>query len=262
MAALMSNRYQNKSAIVTGAGSGIGRAIARRLAEEGGAVAVLDVDEAGGAETVSLIEGAGGQATFHRCNVADQAEVVSVFEAVASAQGAADVLVNNAGVACVGSVETTTEEDFDRITQVNIKGVYNCLKAGVAQMADRGGAILNMASVASVLGIPDRFAYSMSKGAVYMMTMSVACDYVKRKIRCNCVAPGRIHTPFVDGFLAKNYPGREAEMFEKLAATQPVGRMGKPEEVASLVAFLCSDEADFITGVCYPIDGGFINLKT
>jgi 2-keto-3-deoxy-L-fuconate dehydrogenase len=258
----MSNRFENKSAIVTGAGSGIGRAIAQRFAAEGGSVAVLDVDETGGTETVAAIEADGGTAKFHVCNVADQEQVDSVFQAVVDAFGAIDVLVNNAGVACVGSVEQTTEQDFDRLCNVNVKGVYHCLKAGVHHMADRGGAILNMASVASVLGIPDRFAYSMSKGAVYMMTMSVACDYVKRKIRCNCVAPGRIHTPFVDGFLAKTYPGQETEMFEKLAATQPIGRMGKPEEVASLVAFLCSDEAAFITGACYSIDGGFINLKT
>ncbi|MDX1565883.1 MAG: SDR family oxidoreductase [Phycisphaeraceae bacterium] len=258
----MSNRYQDKTAIVTGAGSGIGRAIAERLSAEGGSVAVLDVDETGGRETVSMIEAAGGHADFHRCDVTDGKEVQAVFGAVAEAGGGLDVLINNAGVACIGTVEQTTEADFDRIVQVNVKGVYHGLKAAVGLMAGRGGAILNMASVASVLGIPDRFAYSMSKGAVYMMTMSVACDYVKQKIRCNCVAPGRIHTPFVDGYLADNYPGREKEMFDRLSATQPVGRMGRPEEVASLVAFLCSDEAAFITGACYPIDGGFINLKT
>ena len=258
----MSNRYQDKTAIVTGAGSGIGRAIACRLAAEGGVVAVLDVDEAGGRETVSAIEADGGRAGYHRCDVTDGGQVQAVFAEVAEAGGGLDVLINNAGVACVGTVEQTTEADFDRIVQVNIKGVYHGLKAAVGLMVGRGGVILNMASVASVLGIPDRFAYSMSKGAVYMMTMSVACDYVKSNIRCNCVAPGRIHTPFVDGFLADNYPGREKEMFDRLSATQPVGRMGRPEEVAALAAFLCSDEADFITGVCYPIDGGFINLKT
>ena len=128
-------------------------------------------------------------------------------------------------------------------------------------MKGRGGAILNIASVASSIGIADRFAYSMSKGAVLTMTYSVARDYVHEKIRCNCVAPGRVHTPFVDGFLAKSYPGREAEMFEALSRTQPIGRMGRPDEIAELAAFLCSDAAAFITGTNVPIDGGFVSLK-
>jgi NAD(P)-dependent dehydrogenase (short-subunit alcohol dehydrogenase family) len=158
-------------------------------------------------------------------------------------------------------VETTTEEDFDRVYAVNVKGVYNCLRAGVAAMKGRGGAILNISSVASTVGIPDRFAYSMSKGAVRTMTLSVARDYIGEKVRCNCVSPGRVHTPFVDGYLAKNYPGREAEMFEKLSRSQPIGRMGVPAEIAELALFLCSDAAAFITGSDYAIDGGFISLK-
>ncbi|HLR25359.1 MAG TPA: SDR family oxidoreductase, partial [Fodinibius sp.] len=166
------------------------------------------------------------------------------------------------GVAHIGNVEDTSEQDFDRIYSVNVKGVYNCIHATIGRMVEQGGGvILNMASIASVVGIDDRFAYSMSKGAVLTMTLSVAKDYIGDNIRCNCISPARIHTPFVDGFLKENYPGREQEMFDQLSQTQPIGRMGKPEEVASLVLYLCSDQAGFITGTNYPIDGGFIDLN-
>jgi NAD(P)-dependent dehydrogenase (short-subunit alcohol dehydrogenase family) len=128
-------------------------------------------------------------------------------------------------------------------------------------MASRGfGVIINMASVAATAGLADRFAYSMTKGAVVAMTYSIARDYVSRGVRCNCISPGRVHTPFVDGFLARHYPGREAEMFAKLAATQPIGRMGEPQEVATFARFLASDEASFLTGTDYPMDGGFLRL--
>jgi 2-keto-3-deoxy-L-fuconate dehydrogenase len=125
-----------------------------------------------------------------------------------------------------------------------------------------GGVILNVASVAATLGLSDRFAYSMSKGAVVSMTLSVAKDYIKDNIRCNCISPARVHTAFVDGFLAKNYPGQEKEMFDKLSKTQPIGRMGKPDEIGALALYLCSDEAAFVTGSDYPIDGGFVRLNT
>jgi 2-keto-3-deoxy-L-fuconate dehydrogenase len=172
------------------------------------------------------------------------------------------ILVNNAGISHIGTVETTTVEDFDNVMRVNVKGFYNCMHAVVPHMKDNGGGvILNMASIAGSLGIPDRFAYSASKGAVIAMTYSVARDYLAHNIRCNCISPARVHTPFVDGYLRKNYPGREQEMFEKLAKTQPIGRMGTPDEVASLALFLCSDEASFITGVDYPIDGGLLNMR-
>jgi NAD(P)-dependent dehydrogenase (short-subunit alcohol dehydrogenase family) len=172
------------------------------------------------------------------------------------------VFVNNAGVSHVGTVESTTEEDFDRVLRVNVKGFYNCLHAVVGHMKDSGGGvILNMASIAGSAGIADRFAYSTSKGAVIAMTYSVAKDYLAYNIRCNCISPARVHTPFVDGYLKKNYPGREQEMFDKLAKSQPIGRMGEPDEVATLALFLCSDEASFITGMDYPLDGGFVNLR-
>ena len=252
---------EDRTAIVTGGGSGIGRAIALRFARAGARVAVVDISAEAAEETARAIEGSGGTATHVPCDVSRQQEVADAFQIAQDRFGALDVLVNSAGVAHVGTVEQTTEEDFDRLYAVNVKGVYNCLKAGVPAMKGRGGAILNIASVASTVGIPDRFAYSMTKGAVLTMTYSVARDYVSHGIRCNCVAPARIHTPFVDGFLAKSYPGREREMFEQLSRTQPIGRMGRPEEVAELALFLCSDAAAFITGSNYAIDGGFVTLK-
>lgn len=172
------------------------------------------------------------------------------------------ILVNNAGVSHIGTVETTPETDFDRLVRVNIKGFYNCMQAVVPHMRERGGGvILNMASIAGSAGLADRFGYSMTKGAVIAMTYSVARDYLAHNIRCNCISPARVHTPFVDDYLKKNYPGREQEMFGKLEKAQPIGRMAEPAEVASLALFLCSDEASFITGVDYPLDGGFFNLR-
>jgi 2-keto-3-deoxy-L-fuconate dehydrogenase len=169
--------------------------------------------------------------------------------------------VNNAGVAHVGKLESTSEEDFDRIFRINVKGIYNCMYAAIDYMkTGGGGVILNLASIAATAGLADRFAYSMSKGAVLTMTYSVARDYIAQNIRCNCISPARVHTPFVDGFVRKNYPGREQDMFQKLAQSQPMGRMAQPSEVASLALFLCSDASSFITGTNYPIDGGFLNL--
>ena len=171
------------------------------------------------------------------------------------------ILVNNAGIAHVGNVENTEEKDFDNIIDVNVKGVYNCIYATVPFMKQKGGVIINMASIAATVGINDRFVYSASKGATLAMTYSVAKDYLNEGIRCNSISPARIHTPFVDGFIKKNYPGQEEEIFEKLSKTQPIGRMGTPEEVGDLAVFLCSDEASFITGTDFPIDGGFIKLN-
>ncbi len=249
-----------KVAAITGAGSGIGQAIALEFAEQGARIAVLEISESAAAGTVEQIKSAGGDATAFLCDVANHASVTAAFAALDAAYGRLNILVNNAGISHIGTVESTTEADFDRVFSVNVKGMFLCAQAAVPLLLRQPGAvILNMASIASHIGIPDRFAYSMSKGAVHTMTLSIAADYMKR-IRCNCISPARVHTPFVDAYLAKSYPGREAEMFQKLSEYQPMGRMGKPQEVAQLAVYLCSDEACFITGHAYPIDGGVMAL--
>jgi len=248
-----------KVAVVTGAGSGIGAAIARLFARQGARVVVLDLDEAAARRTAGEIREAGGQAVAIVCDVADGGQVPRVFDRIVAGHDRIDILVNNAGIAHVGTIERTTEADVDRLFAVNVKGVYLCARAAVPTMiAQGGGVILNMASIASLIGIPERFAYSMTKGAVHTMTMSIAVDYVKQHIRCNCICPARIHTPFVDAYVARHYAGREAETMAELASYQPIGRMGTPEEVAHLALYLCSDEASFVTGQAYPIDGGVL----
>ncbi len=255
-------RLDGKVAVVTGGASGIGQAIALTFGSRGAVVYILDLDEEATGATVRQIVDGGGTAVGHRCDVAEEADVARAFGDI-SRQGGIDILVNNAGIAHIGNVETTTGEDFDRISSVNVKGVYHCMRACIPGMKEGGGGvILNMASIAASVGIADRFAYSMSKGAVLAMTYSAAKDYASDNIRVVSISPARIHTPFVDGFLRDNYPGREKEMFGKLSATQPIGRMGAPQEVADLALYLCSDAAAFATGTDYPIDGGFIRLNS
>jgi 2-keto-3-deoxy-L-fuconate dehydrogenase len=249
---------KNKSVVITGGGSGIGQAISMLFAKQGALVNIIELNHIAAEDTVNQIVISGGKAVAYTCDITNQAKVMEVFQEI----GKIDILVNNAGIAHVGNLENTSESDFERIFQVNVKGAYNCLYVAVPMMkAHGGGVILNMASVAATVGIKDRFAYSMSKGAVFTMTLSVAKDYLQDNIRCNCISPARIHTPFVDGFIEKNYPNNKEEMFEKLSASQPIGRMGKPEEVAALALYLCSDEAGFVTGCDYPIDGGFTRLN-
>jgi NAD(P)-dependent dehydrogenase (short-subunit alcohol dehydrogenase family) len=255
-------RLDNKVALVTGGGSGIGKAVSLCFAQQGAIVYILDVDEASGSALAEEIVQQHGQAFFRHCNVADQAVVQQVVDEISGTHATIDILVNNAGIAHIGNAETTQAADFERVLSVNVKGVYHCLHAVLPYMKQKGGVVLNMASVAASVGLSDRFAYTATKGAVVGMTLSVAKDYLGYNIRCNCISPGRVHTPFVDGYLQKNYPGKEAEMFEKLSKTQPIGRMGNPTEIAHLILYLCSDEAAFITGCDYPIDGGFITLNT
>ncbi|HEY4153844.1 MAG TPA: glucose 1-dehydrogenase [Puia sp.] len=250
---------QNKRAVITGGGSGIGKAIATLFAAQGAEVHIVDLNEANANAVAEEIRKKGGSSSVQVCDVSDQEQVKKIFNQIQPI----DILVNSAGISHVGKLETTTEADFDKIYRVNVKGVYNCLYAAVLLMKEaKKGVIVNIASIANHVGLADRFAYSMSKGAVYAMTLSVAKDYLSAGIRCNSISPARVHTPFVDGFIAKNYPGKEKEMFEKLSRTQPIGRMAVTMEIAHLVLYLCSDESAFITGTDYPIDGGYITLNS
>ena len=254
----MTSHTEKPIAVVTGAGSGIGRATALQLASDGYDVRIFELSVEAAGETLDLLQKAGGTGAIQTVDVSNTESVRAAFAGLPRL----DVLVNNAGIAHIGNVLNTTPEDLDRLYQINVRGAYHCLHFGIPIMLKNGGgSIVNLASIASKVGIPDRFAYSMSKGAVFSMTLSVARDFVDKGIRCNCVCPARVHTPFVDGFIAKNYPGQEAEMFAKLSAGQPIGRMGEPEEIATLIAFLCSSQAAFITGSAYDIDGGFTLLR-
>ena len=244
----MSKQLLHRRALVTGGGSGIGAAIVSAFEREGAEVHVLDL-EANGERAIA-------------CDVGDQAAVERAVGEIAG-DGALDILVNNAGIGFVGRLEQTTEADLDRLYRVNVKGVYNCSLACLPYLK-RGTnpVILNMASVAGSVAVADRFAYSMTKGAVLAMTYSIAKDYLGEGIRCNSISPARVHTPFVDDYLRRNYPGREEETLASLAATQPIGRMGRPDEIADLAVYLCSDRAGFVTGTDFPIDGGFIRLNS
>ncbi len=253
----MSKRLEGKIAVITGGGSGIGEAISRRFASEGAQVIILDINDEQAKNVADSING-----KCFQCDISDSGSVESVFKQIADDGPCPDILVNNAGIAHIGNATNTDPDDFDRVMSVNVRGPYLCMRAMIPLMVGNGGgSILNLASVASNLGIPDRFAYSTSKGAVYTMTLSVARDFIEKGIRCNCLCPARVHTPFVDNYLKENYPGKEEEMFTQLEATQPIGRMAKPSEIAALATYICSEEASFVTGSAFDIDGGFTLLK-
>jgi NAD(P)-dependent dehydrogenase (short-subunit alcohol dehydrogenase family) len=256
-----SQSLTGKTAIITGGASGIGLAIATAFAGQGAAVWIVDQNKKGAASAAKGIASSGGKAQAIGCDVSEAKSVRKTFESIFK-RGPVYILVNCAGVAHVGTAGSTSDEDFDRVMRINVRGLYLCTRATVEHLKQQGGGvILNMASIAGMAGLPDRFAYSASKGAVLAMTYSVARDYLNDGIRCNAISPARVHTPFVDGFVAKNYPGHEAEMMEKLGRAQPLGRMAEPVEVASLAVWLCSDEATFVTGANYPLDGGYLNLR-
>ncbi|MFA6546179.1 MAG: SDR family oxidoreductase [Limisphaerales bacterium] len=251
-----------KTAVITGGASGIGLAIAKRFATHGAAIEILDLHQVALNAAMNELRAAGHSAQGESCDVSDPASVDAAFVRILARHECLHILVNNAGIAHVGNALTTTPDDFARIQRVNVNGVAHCTQAALRHMtAKGGGVILNLASTVAQMAIADRFAYATSKGAVLAMTYSVAKDFLAQGIRCNAIMPGRIHTPFVDGFIAKNYPGREAEMFDKLSRAQPIGRMGAPDEVAAAALFLCSDEASFITGSAYPVDGGTLTLR-
>jgi NAD(P)-dependent dehydrogenase (short-subunit alcohol dehydrogenase family) len=245
-----------KTAVVTGAGSGIGESIALVFAKSGARIVLLDISLAAAELVAEKVDSLGGEPVALACDVGDSRSVEAAFASIDERHERIDILVNNAGIAHVGTVENTDEEAFERVLRVNVKGAYLCARAAVKRMLGKGGVILNMASIASLMGLEDRFAYSASKGAVLAMTRSIAVDFMQRGIRCNCICPARVHTPFVDKMVSEFYRGEEAAAFEKLAKSQPMGRMGTPDEVAALALYLCSDEAAFVTGQAFPIDGG------
>ncbi len=259
--AVNGTELNGKVAVVTGGASGIGKAICAALAAHQAQVWVLDINPSSAQQSAAEIKASGGRASSLPCDVANPESVSQAFNAIAD-QGSIDILINSAGIAHIGTIASTTIEDFERLFRVNVQGTFLCMQAAIAVMLKQsGGVIINLASMAAVAGIPERFAYSMSKGAVRAMTLSVAKDFLNKNIRCNCISPARVHTPFVDGYLKQNYPGREAEMLAELAKTQPVGRMARPEEVAGLAVYLCSDLASFLTGADLPFDGGVLNLR-
>ena len=251
-------RLDGRRAVITGGASGIGRAIAQAFHQAGASVFLLDLNESLAQTSAAEL---GAPASAIACDVGSSESIAGAFEHI-TGSGAVDILVNSAGIAHVGNLVSTTENTFDQLYRINVRGAFLCMQHAVASMLANGsGVILNLASIAGTVGLSDRFAYSMTKGAMRAMTMSVAKDYLHHNIRCNCISPARVHTPFVDGFVQKNYPGAEAEAMQRLSAAQPIGRMGTPPEVATLALYLCSDMASFITGGDYPIDGGFLNLR-
>lgn len=259
-----------KTAVVTGGASGIGCAIATLFASKGAEVFIVDsADQAKSDEvatTINLTADFGGKClAIGGCDVVQLDQVAAAFAQVAKVAGKLDILVNNAGVGHVGTDETTTDEDMDRMYNVNVKGVFHATQCAVKAMKANkvmGGSIINMCSIASVFGIKDRFAYSMSKGAALTMTYSTATDHMRDNIRCNGISPTRVHTAFVEGYLNKSYPGDpegKAAKFKELSEYTPIGRMAVPKDIAAMALYLAADESAMCTGQNYSVDGGVQN---
>ena len=247
---------KNKITLVTGAGSGIGAAIAKTFAEAGGYVFVADRDAKSGRKTVAEIRRAKGKAEFLKVDVSSEADCADAAESVADGKGRLDILVNNAGIGHVGTAQQTTGADLDRLYAVNVRGVFNMSKVFLDGMLERKyGVIINLASIGGVVAVRDRFAYCMTKFGVVGMTKSMALDFARSGVRVNCICPGRVETPFVSARL-KEYPDPE-KAYREMCETQALGRMGKPEEIAAAALYLASDEAAFITGTAFLIDGGW-----
>jgi 2-keto-3-deoxy-L-fuconate dehydrogenase len=253
-------RLDKKIAFVTGAGSGIGEHIARLFAQQGAHVILTDIRPDTVERIASEIQAARGSARSQQLDVADEYQVKAAMERVAATEGRLDILVNNAGISHVGTILETGLEDWERVMRVNAGGIFLCAREGVRQMlaqSPAGGVIINMSSVAATIGIERRLSYSASKGAVLALTRSIAIDFVTQGIRCNAICPGTVHTPFVEGYLARNFAGHEDEVRQQLHARQPIGRMGRPDEIAYAALYLASDEAAFVTGSALVIDGGW-----
>ncbi len=253
-------RLDGKIALVTGAGSGIGREIALLYAQQGARVVIADVRLAACEQVVAEIAAQEGAAHALKLDVSNEAEVRAAFAQVVQDHGRLDILVNNAGVSHVGNILETSSEDWDRVMGVNARGVFLCSKYAVERMVEQrpqGGILVNIASVAGMIAVDRRLPYGASKGAVISLTRSVAMDFVQQGIRANAICPGTVHTPFVEGFLERNFPTTKDEERNKLHARQPIGRMGRPDEIASAALYLASAEAAFITGSTLVIDGGW-----
>jgi NAD(P)-dependent dehydrogenase (short-subunit alcohol dehydrogenase family) len=239
---------ENKIALVTGGASGIGAATTRELARAGAQVILADIDLVA-AESLA-VEVPGARAV--RMDVTNAESVAEVFAGI----DRLDILVNNAGIGLVGDISRTAEEDFDRVMRVNVHSVFLVTKAALPLLLASRGSIVNIGSVAGSVGVKQRFAYCASKGAVQAMTRQIAVDYPK-ELRINCIAPGTVQTPFVEGYLDKYHSHEKEKVRAELVARQPIGRLGTPEDIASLVRYLCSKEAEFINGAVVPIDGGW-----
>lgn len=253
-------RLDQKVAFVTGAGSGIGEQIARLFAQQGAHVILADIRQDAAERVAGEIKNAGGSARTQQLDVADEAQVKAAIQRVVVEEGRLDIIVNNAGISHVGNILETSLEDWESVMRVNARGVFLCAREAVRQMlaqAPAGGTIINMASVAATIGLERRLPYSASKGAVLALTRSIAIDFVTQGIRCNAICPGTVHTPFVEGYLARNFAGHEDEVRQQLHARQPLGRMGRPDEIAYAALYLASDEASFVTGSALVIDGGW-----
>jgi NAD(P)-dependent dehydrogenase (short-subunit alcohol dehydrogenase family) len=242
-------RLDGKQALVTGGASGIGEATCRELVRAGAHVRIADLDfERAQALAVEL-----GSAQALEMNVADSSSVATAFKAVPRL----DILVNNAGIGLVGDLAHTEPDDFDRIFEVNVKSVYLVTKAALPLILESHGGIVNIGSVAGLVGVKHRFAYCASKAAVIGMTRQIAVDYPK-EFRINCICPGTVDTPFVEGYLEKYHSHEKEKVRAELNARQPVGRLGRPEEIAWMVRYVCSREAEFVNGAVLPIDGGWL----